>query len=172
MAKEKTLTEQLQDAMASGDMKAVISLAKGISDAEKAEATAKAEANKGKIVELTAVVMASLEKVANDFMEEITKLVGFENAGVVFKHIPCDKITQCKITTKAVKAGGGGGTRVNSGLAGVKELLEQHGDTLVAKDYLGGKFTEMTWTQAYESNTDKNFRYAVLKGLRKLVGLV
>ena len=171
MAKEKTLTEQLQDAMASGDMKAVISLAKGISDAEKAEATAKAEANKGKVVELTAVVMASLEKVANDYIDKITELVGFENAGVVFKMVPADKILQCKITTKAVKTGGGG-TRVASGLAGVKELLEQHGDTIVGKDYLGGKFEDVSWNFAYESDTDKNFRYAVLKGLRKLAGLV
>jgi len=167
-----SLTERLQSAMVAGDMRAVIQLAKQIADSERAKERELAEANKDKIVALNNRVMEALTKVADDFMEQITELVGFENAGVAFKHIPADKITQCKISMKAVKSTGGGGTRVASGLAGVKELLQQHGDTIVGKDYLGGKFEDVTWNFAYESNTDKNFRYAVLKGLRKLAGLV
>jgi len=168
----KSLTEQLSVAMSKGDMREVIKLAKAIADDERGKERELAEANKGKILELNTKVMEALTKVANDYMEKITELVGFENAGVIFKFIPADKLEQCKITTKAPKSSGGGGTRVASGLAGVQELLTQHGDEMVGKVYLGGKFADDTWRSAYDSNTDKNFRYAILKALRKLAGLV
>jgi len=168
-----SLTERLQSAMVAGDMRAVIQLAKQIADSERAKERELAEANKDKIVALNSQVMEALTKVADDFMEQITELVGFENAGVAFKRIPCDKLTQCKISMKAVKSGGGGGgSYVRTGLAGVKELLTQFGDEKVGSEYLGGKFADDTWQSAYDGNTDKNFRYAVLKGLRKRAGLV
>lgn len=174
MAKEKSpqelLREQMREAVANEDWKAVGKVSADLAKLEKEEARVAREAAEGAVKELTMGVKDAITELLTPMIEE-GKLDGCD--GVWYSMDFGDEMVSglrpasCKLLKSAAKApratGGGGGTKFN---VSYKDFLAKYGDDLVTE--ADAEFRSaikpcvgMTWKEAYESNTEGNFRYHI-----------
>jgi hypothetical protein len=158
---DKETQKRLQEAMASGDMAAVMKIAgeakKAMSEAEKAEL----EAKKGLIDELTGKIAKGLEALVERFGRQIIDLVGEQKAIIQFSwQATSEEAPVVRITRSVAKRSGGGGGPAQKFDIGTEELLAKYGN----KEYKDGK----SFQQAWDESTDKNHRFNIRKKLIKL----
>lgn len=156
------LMSELQVALTKGDFKAVAQISRKIDQTTKATEKAELEAKLAALKEIS-------DEVAKAITDAITPYVDSGQLdvadGIWFSYdfgeqAPTIRLT--KTTAKAPRVGGGGtGKKFD---ISTDDMLAKHGD----KEYKDGK----TFKQAYDENTDKNWRYAIRTRLLKLEGII
>ena len=162
---EEQLKAELQTALDSGDFKAVAQVSRKIDTIQKGKEKAELEAKR-------ALLEGMSNRVKDILMTPITALIeaGELDAadGIWFSYDFGDgektaTLRLLKTTTRAPRAGGGG----------TGKKFDVSTDALLAK--YGGepyKETGMDFKTAYDSNTDKNWRYAIRQALLKKDGII
>jgi len=160
---EQTLMAEMNSAVASGDYKAVAKVAQELVKAQKAKEAEELAAK-------AAVLDAKVKTVSDTIMKSLTKMVEAGELdmadGVFFNWDFGDKEPSCRLTKAAARkagSGGGGGAGKKFSIS-TPTLLETYG----AEDYKDG----MTFQQAWDSNADKNWRYAIRESLLKKGGYI
>lgn len=153
------LTAQLQEAMGRGDYKLIAKLAGDMAKAQKAAETAELEAKQKALADITIQVKSEIETLVRK-LAEAGKLDVAE--GVWFTWDFGEASTTCKLIKAAPrKSSPNAGKRFD---ISTRELLEAHG----AEQFKD----EMTYQEFYDTNTDKNSRFAVRSALLKLAGYI
>jgi len=160
---KEQLMAEMQNAMTQGDWKLVSQVSRKIDNlvktAEKAELAAK-----------TAALDAIKTAVGDAITAVIEPMIvaGQLDAadGVWYSYDFGEQAPTIRLARTAARAprAGGGGTGKKFDIS-TDDMLAKHG-TEMYKD------TGMTIQQAYESNTDKNYRYAIRQKLLKLEGVI
>jgi len=160
---EQTLMAEMNSAVASGDYKAVAKVAQELVKAQKAKEAEELAAK-------AAVLDAKVKTVSDTIMKSLTKMVEAGELdmadGVFFNWDFGDKEPSCRLTKAAARkagSGGGGGAGKKFSIS-TPTLLETYG----GDDYKDG----MTYQQAWDSNADKNWRYAIRESLLKKGGYI
>ena len=161
------LQAQLQAAAGKGDWKQVIEIGSQLKRAQSEADKARAEANKGKVIELSIKVKGELIKVAKRFEEAIVALVGEDKARVKFEY---DFSNELDSTIAITKSTGGSKRVAGSGSPqryekSTNDLLSAFGGQQFLKN---GQPSGQTLKEAYDSNTDGNWRFKVRQQLIKL----
>ena len=164
-AKEPTEAElmaELEAALKSKDFKAVAAASRKIDGIQKAK-------EKAELAEKKAALDAMSEDVKTAIMKSVKPLVdsGKLDAadGIWFsfdfgEQAPVVRLM--KTQPRAARAGGGGGGKKFD--ISTDDMLSRHGE----EAYKDG----MTYSQAYLSSTDKNWRYAIRQKLLKLENII
>lgn len=162
--KPRTEPELMQDmnaAVKSGDYKAVAKVAQALVKFQKEKEAAELTAKQKELEVITDEVLSAL----NAALKPLIDAKKLDSAdGVWFVQDFGEKLVSCRLTKSAKRAstggtGGGGGKKFT---VSTKDLLEQFGD----QDYKDG----MTYSEAQEHSTDKNWRYAIREALLKKGG--
>ena len=160
---EEQLKAELQTALDSGDFKAVAQVSRKIDTmqraAEKAELDAKRQALEG----MSDVVKNAIQAVITPMYDsgELDAADGVWLSWDFGEQAPTVRLM--KTATRAPRSGGGGtGKKFD---ISTTALLEKHGGELY-------KDSGMDFKTAYDSNTDKNWRYAIRNALLKLDGII
>ena len=159
---EEELTAELEKALASKDFKQVAAVSRKIDQTIKAKEKAELEAKR-------AVLDQMAEKVKSTITGAVKKLVdsGELDAadGIWYSYDFGEQapvVRLMKSAPRAARAGGGGGGKKFD--ISTDDMLSKHG----TEEYKDG----LTFQQAYESSTDKNWRYAIRQKLLKLEGII
>jgi len=159
---EAELMAELEKALKSKDFKAVAAASRKLDTAVKAKEKAELEVKR-------AALDAMSGEVKDAIMKSLKPIVDSKRLdaadGIWFSYDfgeQAPTVRLMKSAPRAAKAGGGGGGKKFD--VSTEDMLSRHGNT-VYKDGL-------TFQQAYESNTDKNWRYAIRQKLLKLDGVV
>lgn len=159
---EAELMAELEKALASKDFKAVAAASRKLDSAVKSKEKAELEAKR-------AVLDAMSEDVKNAISKAVKPLVdsGKLDAadGIWYSYDFGEQapvVRLMKTQPRATRAGGGGGGKKFD--ISTDDMLTRHGD----EAYKDG----MNFKQAYESSTDKNWRYAIRQKLLKLEGII
>ncbi len=159
---EAALMQEMNQAVASGDYKAVAKVAQELVKFQKAKEQAELEARQAVLAEKTETVKSVIQKALAKLVEsgELD-----EADGIWYSNDFGEKLVTCRLMkTAARKTGGGGGGGGKKFSVSTSELLEKFG----SEEYKDG----MSYQQAWESNTDKNWRYAIRESLLKKAGVV
>lgn len=174
--------KQLVEAIAKGDFKTVTTISKAIASEQAKVEKSKKEAGKGeeeakkqlliattlamkdKIVD---VITAAKDKDGTDYLPNMDKA-----DCVVFKwnFTDADNLIECKLFKSS--AARPAGTKSTGGGAGKKysikteELLAKYGDNIFKEE------TGQTFKDAWDSNSDGNWRYGIRVKLLKLEGVI
>lgn len=159
---EAELMAQLESAFKQGDYKLIATISRKIDQLERAKEKAEADAK-------VAVLKVLGDKVGGSIMVAVQPLIDsgeLDKAdGIWFSYDFGEKtpvVRLMKTAQKAVRTGGGGtGKKFD---VSTETLLEKYG----TQEYKDG----MTFQQAYESSTDKNWRYGIRTKLLKLEGII
>jgi len=162
-ASEAELMQQLDAALKSKDFKAVAKVSNEIAKFQKTKEQAELETKQSAL----AAVTDEVKKVITAALKPLVEAKKLDSAdGVWFTQDFGEKLITCRLTkTAARKASTGGG--------GVGKKFDVNTNDLLAK--FGGqnyKESGMTIQAAWESNTDKNYRYAIRQTLLKLNGTI
>ena len=157
---EADLTKEMQDAMKTGDFKAVAKVAQELVKFQKAKEAAELEAKQQALAAVTEEVKAAIEKALKPLIDS-GKLDQAD--GIWYTNDFGEKLVACrtmKNQTKAKTGGGGGGGKKFS--VSTTELLEKFG----SEEYKDGLSYQAYW----DANPDKNARYGVRESLLKKGG--
>ena len=155
------LLAQLKAAMSKGDWKEIAKVSRQIDNLVKSAEKAELEAKKAAVAAMESVVKDAIMSSVTELMAD-GKLDAAE--GIWFSYDFGDKdatVRLLKTQTKTRTGGGGTGKKFD---ISTEAMLEKHG----AEEYKDG----MTFKAAYDSNTDKNWRYAIRQKLLKLEGII
>jgi len=158
---ESALMEEMNQAVASGDYKAVAKVAQELVRFQKAkEATELLEKQK---------ILAGKTQVVMDIIKKaLAKLVDSgeldQADGIWYTNDFGEKLVTCRLMKTATRKSGGGGGGGKKFSVSTSELLEKFGN----EEYKDGQSFQAAW----ESNTDKNWRYAIRESLLKKAGVV
>ena len=159
---EAELMAALESALKSKDFKAVAAASRKLDQAVKAKEKAELEVKR-------AALDAMIDKVKAAVVKAVKPLVdsGELDAadGIWFSHDfgeATPVVRLMKTAPRAVRAGGGGGGKKFD--ISTDDMLSRHG----TEEYKDG----LTFQQAYESSTDKNWRYAIRQKLLKVEGII
>lgn len=161
---EAELMSELEAALKSKDFKAVAAASRKIDGIQKTK-------EKAELAEKKAALDAMSEDVKTAIMKSVKPLVdsGKLDAadGIWFsfdfgEQAPVVRLM--KTQPRAARAGGGGGGGGKKFDISTDDMLSRHG----AEQYKDG----LTYQQAYESSTDKNWRYAIRQKLLKIEGII
>ena len=161
---EQQLMEEMNVAVKSGDYKLVAKVAQELVKFQKTKEAAELAEKMGRLEVLTTKVREhiakALAKMVNDGELDEADGIWYGN-DFGSKDINCRlmKVT-AKTTTTGKTGGNGGGKKFN---VGTTELLEKFGSDV----YKDG----VTFQVAWESNVDKNWRYAIREALLKKAGV-
>ena len=160
--KEQLMVE-MQNAMTSGDWKLVSQVSHKIDIMTKAVEKAEMDAKRAVLDEMSDSVKAAIV----DAIQPLVDSGQLDAAdGVWFTYDFGEQapiVRLMKTTTRTPRAGGGGtGKKFD---VSTDDMLAEHGDEAY-------KETGMTIKAAYDSNTDKNWRYAIRQKLLKLEGII
>lgn len=160
--KEQLMVE-MQNAMSSGDWKLVSQVSRKIDIMTKAVEKAELDAKRAVLDEMSESVKAAIV----DAIQPLVDSGQLDAAdGVWFTYDfgeQAPTVRLMKTTTRTPRAGGGGtGKKFD---VSTDDMLARHG-------YETYKDTGMTIKAAYDSNTDKNWRYAIRQKLLKLEGII
>lgn len=162
---EADLLKQMQEATKSGDFKQVAKVAQELVKFQKAREQAEHDAKVKALEAITDSVKSAIDKVVNQMIQD-GKLNMAD--GVWYVNDFGEKLTSCRLMKGQAKAagtgktgGGGGGKKF---AVETSELLEKFG----SQEYKDGQ----TFQAAWDSNTDKNWRYAIREKLLKLGGYI
>lgn len=159
---ETELMTQIGAASKAGDFKAVAKIASALVKYQKAKEQTELEAKQKALEAIRAKVHKAIVKALQPMIDagELDQADGiWYTNDFELKLATCRLI---KSQTKARTGGGGGGGKKFD--ASTTSLLEKYG----SQDYKDGQ----TFSQAYEANTDKNWRYAIRNALLKLDGVI
>ena len=158
---KESLMAELQNALSSGDYKAVASVSRKIDQIER-------QAEKAELETKRAELEAMSDSVKDAIMAAVEPLVvsgQLDKAdGIWFTYDfgeQAPTVRLMKTTTRTRTGGGGTGKKFD---VSTDDMLSKHGSEV----YKDG----MTFKEAYDSNTDKNWRYAIRQKLLKLEGIV
>lgn len=155
------LLADLQTAMDKGEWKTISSISSQISKLVKGEETAERDAKLVALKDITLKVMKTIEKAVKPFIDAGELDIA---DGVWFSNDFGEKLTDCRLVKSQakVKTGGGGGGKKFD--IKTSELLEKHGSEMVGD-------TGKTFQQAYDANTDGNYRYGLRNKMLKLANM-
>jgi len=159
---EDQLMAELETALASKDFKAVAAASRKLDTYQKTK-------DKAELAEKTAALDKMSDKVKQAIMKAVDPLVkaGDLDAadGVWFSFDFGEKapvVRLMKTAPRQARAGGGGGGKKFD--ISTDDMLAKHGQ----EQFNDG----LTFQQAYESSTDKNWRYNIRQQLLKLEGII
>lgn len=160
---EAALMAEMNQAVKSGDYKAVAKVASELVKFQKAKEQAEYDAKVKALAEVELKVKSAIAKAIQPFVEK-GELDSAD--GVWFAQDFGEKLVTCRLMKVAVKkaSGGGGGGAGKKFSVSTSELLEKFG----ADEYKDGQ----TFQAAWDSNVDKNWRYAIREALLKKAGVV
>ena len=161
---EEQLMTELEAALKSKDFKAVATASRKLDQAvkakEKAELDAKRAALDAMIEDVKSVISKAVKPLVDsgklDAADGIWYSYDFGEQAPVLRLM--------KTAPRASRAGTGGGGGGRKFDISTDDMLSRHG----AEEYKDG----MTFQQAYESSTDKNWRYAIRQKLLKAEGII
>jgi len=161
---EAELMQQLDAALKSKDFKAVAKVSNEIAKFQKTKEQAELEAKQAALAAVTDKVKKAIQAALKPLVD--AKELDMAD-GIWYTQDFGEKLVTCRLTkTAARKTSGGGGGGVGKKFdVNTSDLLAKFGD----QPY---KDTGMTIQQAWDSNTDKNFRYAIRQALLKLNGTI
>ena len=156
------LMQELQTALSSGDYKAVATISRKIDQQQRAVEKAELDAKREAIKLTEEYVKGELFPVLKR-MYDSGELDQADGVWLSWDFgDPEPSVRLMKTQTRTPRAGGGGtGKKFD---ISTEDMLNKHGE----EDYKDG----MTFRQAYDSNTDKNWRYAIRNKLLKLEGII
>jgi len=161
---EADLMKQLDTAMKSGDFKAVAKVANEVAKLQKTQEQAEQEAKLAILATITEKVKIIIAKA----LKPIVDSGDLDQAdGIWYSNDFGEKLITCRLVKTAPKKAGGGGGGGGGGkrfAISSNDLLDKFGD----QEHKDG----ISLRQAYESNTDGNFRYAIRQKLLKLGGYI
>lgn len=159
---EAELMSELEAALKSKDFKAVAAASRKIDGIQKTK-------EKAELAEKRAILDAMSEDVKTAITKAVKPLVdsGKLDAadGIWYSYDfgeAAPVVRLMKTQPRAARAGGGGGGKKFD--ISTDDMLSRHGNEL----YKDG----LTFQQAYESSTDKNWRYAIRQKLLKIEGII
>jgi len=158
---EAELMKAIAEASTKGDYKAVAKIAQQLVTFQKAKETAEAAAKTKALEAITLEVNKAIKSALMPFYDA-RKLDKAD--GVWFSWDFGDNVTSTKLSKVAIRksTGGGGGKKFD---INTKDVIDRkYADT----EYKDG----MTFSQAWEHSSDKNWRYAIRQRVLKLEGLV
>ncbi len=158
---EAELMAELQKALDSKDYKTVAAVSRKIDStvkakekAEQAEKIAALDAIKDKVV---AAIAKAVKPIVDSGDLDVADGIWYSND--FGEAAPVIRLT--KSAPRATRSGTGGGKKFD---VSTDDMLAKHGQ----EEYKDG----LTFQQAYESSTDKNWRYAIRQKLLKLEGVI
>lgn len=156
---EEQLMVEMDEAVKSGDYKLVAKVAQELVKfqriQEQAELIARQEFLASKTEAVKAAIDKALAKMINDGdLDQVD--------GVWYNHDFGEKSTSCRLVKTAVRAKSSSSGKKFS--ISTSEMLEKFGND----EYKDG----MSFQAAWDSNTDKNWRYGIRESLLKKAGLV
>ena len=159
---EAELMAELQSALSKGDFKAVASVSRKIDGVQKAKEKAELEAKKAILDKITDKVKAVILKAVKPLVDakELDEADGIWFNYDFGEQAPTVRLM--RTAPRAARAGGGGGGKKFD--VSTTDLVTKH----ATEEFKDG----ITFAQAYELNTDKNWRYAIRQKLLKLEGIV
>ena len=155
------LMAQMQDAITKNDFKLVSSISRKIDTRNRAIEKSALDAKRAMADEVGKTVMSAIMEVVQPLVDDGT-LDDFD--GVWFTNDFGEQqptIRLVKTATKARSSGNGGAGKKFD--VSTEDMLSRHGEEVYKDD--------MTFSVAYQSNTDKNWRYAIRMKLLKLEGV-
>jgi len=174
--------KQLAEALAKGDFKTVTTISKAIASEQAKVEKSKREAGKGEEEQKKQLLIATTLTMKDRIVELIKRSKDTDNADyllnmdkadcVVFKwnFTDADNLVECKLFKSS--AARPAGTKSTGGGAGKKysvkteELLAKYGE------YIFKEETGQTFKEAWDSNSDGNWRYGIRVKLLKLEGVI
>lgn len=156
------LMAQMQTAISNNDFKAVSQISRKIDSRNRAIEKAELDAKRAAAEEVGGLVQNAIMSVLNPIVDDGT-LDAFD--GVWFALDFGDKQATIRLMKTAAKqrSGGNGGTGKKFDIS-TEDMLSRHGEEV----YKDG----MTYRAAYDSNVDKNWRYAIRTKLLKLENII
>jgi len=157
------LMAQMQTAITNNDFKAVSQISRKIDTRNRAVEKAALDEKRAMAEEVGNTVMAAIMEVVQPLVDDGT-LDNFD--GVWFTNDFGEQQPTIRLVKTATKArsSGNGGTGKKFDVS-TEDMLSRHG----TEQY---KDTGQTISEAYNSNTDKNWRYAIRTKLLKLEGII
>ena len=160
---EQQLMQEMQAALKSGDYKSVHKGAGELVKFQKAKEQLELEAKQKVLETKTLAVKAAITKA----LDRLISSGELDQAdGIWYANDFGEKLVSCrlsKVAPKAKSVGGGGGTGKKF-ITTTVDMLAKHGNT----EYKDRK----TFKQAWDENTDKNWRYAIREALLKKEGII
>lgn len=161
---EDELMAELDKALQSKDFKAVAAVSRKIDSIQKAKEKAELEVKR-------AALDAMIDKVKSAITKAVKPLVDSGDLdvadGIWYSYDFGEQAPVVRLMKSAPRAarqgGGGGGKKFD---VSTTDMLARHGEEVYGKD------TGLTFQQAWESSTDKNWRYAIRQKLLKLEGVI
>jgi len=159
---EAELMAELEAALKSKDFKAVAAASRKLDQSVKSKEKAELEAKR-------LVLDAMIDKVKQAIQKAVKPLVDSGDLdaadGIWYSYDfgeQAPTVRLMKSAPKATRSGGGGGGKKFD--ISTDDMLTRHG----AEEYKDG----LSFQQAYESSTDKNWRYAIRQKLLKIEGVI
>ena len=159
---EGELMAQLETALKSKDFKAVAAASRKLDTAVKAKEKAELDAKRAVLDQMGEKVKTAISKAVKTIVDsgELDAADGIWYSYDFGEQAPVVRLM--KSAPRAVRAGGGGGGKKFD--ISTDDMLSRHGQ----EEYKDG----LNFQQAYESSTDKNWRYAIRQKLLKLEGVI
>lgn len=159
---EAELMAELEKALASKDFKAVAAASRKLDSAVKAKEKAELEVKRAALDAMIEKVKGAISKAVKGIVDsgELDAADGIWYSYDFGEQAPTVRLM--KSQPRAARAGGGGGGKKFD--ISTDDMLSRHGQ----EQYKDG----LNFQQAYESSTDKNWRYAIRQKLLKLEGII
>ena len=159
---EEQLMAELETALASKDFKAVAAASRKLDQAVKAKEKAELEVKRQALDAMIDKVKGAITKAVKPLVEsgDLDVADGIWYSYDFGEQVPVVRLM--KTAPRAARAGGGGGGKKFD--VSTDDMLGRHG----VEEYKDG----LTFQQAYDSSTDKNWRYAIRQKLQKLEGVI
>jgi hypothetical protein len=158
---EDQLTTELEAALATKDFKVVAAVSRKLDQYQKAKEKAELDAKRAELDAMIDKVKGAITKAVKPLVDsgELDAADGIWYSYDFGEQAPVVRLL--KTAPRAARAGGGGGKKFD---ISTDDMLSRHGQ----EQYKDG----LTFQQAYESSTDKNWRYAIRSKLLKLEGVI
>jgi len=159
---EADLMAELEAALKSKDFKAVAAASRKLDQAVKAKEKAELDAKRAALDAMAEKVKSAIAKAVKPLVDsgELDAADGIWYSYDFGEASPVVRLM--KTQPRAARAGGGGGGKKFD--ISTDDMLARHGE----EEYKDG----MTFRQAYDSSTDKNWRYAIRQKLLKIEGII
>ncbi len=158
---EEQLMVELEAALKSKDFKAVAAASRKLDQAVKAKEKAELDVKRAALDKMIDKVKGAITKAVKPLVDsgELDAADGIWYSYDFGEQAPVVRLM--KTQPKAARAGTGGGKKFD---ISTDDMLAKHGQ----EEYKDG----LNFQQAYESSTDKNWRYAIRQKLLKLEGVI
>jgi len=160
---EAELMAELESALKSKDFKAVAAASRKLDQAVKVKEKAELEVKRAALDAMTGKVKDAITKAVKPLVDsgDLDAADGVWYSYDFGEAAPVVRLM--KTAPRAARSGGGGGVGKKFDIS-TDDMLTRHGQ----EEYKDG----LTFQQAYESSTDKNWRYAIRQKLLKLEGVI